>query len=90
MAEITIESIFALMTKNKLDPTTDVEFSVGDARVNPKDVVAVVRGGGGYNSRKQYVEVQLSTDFIDGLVRRRMKEMYSEHIDAMFTKEKES
>lgn len=90
MADLTIESIFSLMAKNKMDPSTVVEFSVGSQHVNPKAVSLVVRGGGSYTGRKQYVVVELSTDFIDRLVQKRMKELFSAQVDAMFAEKEKT
>lgn len=83
MAGISIESIFALMTKNKLDPSAKIEFRLGECLVKPESVV-VVHTSGYYNGPGPGLEVRISSEWIDAQVRKRMKEMYAAHVDATF------
>lgn len=82
MAGITIQGIFALMSEENLNPSSNIRFRLGKTMVDPKSVT--ISGKRGWHGDPGEVTIEISSEFIDDQVRHRMKEMLAAHVDAAF------
>lgn len=86
MEKLTVKDLYGMVSDKDLGPKAKINFALGDRHIKPQDIKVYALQASSYDRDDHgTIVVNISAEYVESLVKERMKQLFNEHVESMFT-----